>query len=703
MATHLKRLLESIVEAPETSLSDLEIVTEREGERIRAWNDTRREYGEGCVHRLFEERAKERPDAVALEHEGERMSYGELDERSNKVARYLRRRGVREGDIVGIYMERSLEMMVGIVGVVKAGGVYMPIDPGYPEERVRYMVRDSGARAVMSEWEKWGVVGGIGVEVIYEDREREEIGKERGEWVRSGVGLGDGVYVIYTSGSTGRPKGVMVEHGGLKNLVSWHNERFGVSGEDRATQLAGIGFDASVWEVWPYLVRGARVYLVGKGEEGEPERIRDWIVREGITISFVPTPLAEEMLGLEWSEGAALRVMLTGGDRMRRKVGKGIGFKVVNNYGPTENTVVTTSGEVGEAGEGERAEAPSIGRPIGNTKVYIVDRRGGLAPIGGIGELWVSGAGIARGYVNRPELTGERFREEGIGGEVERTYRTGDMGRYRGGGEIEFLGRIDEQVKVRGYRIELGEVEVVMREHPFVEDVVVRAWRGESGENRLVGYIVAEEGKEEGIREEMRRYMRGRVPEYMVPAHYVLMEEIPLTANGKVDRGALPEPEWGGIEGRRYEEPRGRVEEVLVKIWGEVLGVEKVGRGDNFFELGGDSILSIQVVSRARGEGIRVSTREMFRYQSIGELSGHIEEIGEEEGDRGLEFGAAGISEEELEEVLGWIGEEQRAELEAIYPLSPMQEGILYHALEGEGTDVYIEQICFRVEGEVEG
>ncbi|HSN85756.1 MAG TPA: amino acid adenylation domain-containing protein, partial [Thermoanaerobaculia bacterium] len=407
-------------------------------------------------------------------------------------------------------------------------------------------------------------------------------------------------YVIYTSGSTGKPKGVEVPHGGLSNLVAWHRRAYGVTPSDRATMLAGPAFDASVWEVWPYLASGASVHVPDAGTRSEPDRLLAWMAEQGITLAFLPTPIAEALVETsELPEGLALRALLTGGDRLRHAPSRPLPFALVNHYGPTESSVVTTAGEV-PAGR----SLPSIGRPIDGLRVWLLDRDLRRVPPGVPGELCVGGRGLARGYLGRPDLTAERFLPDPWG-DGTRLYRTGDLARWRGG-ELEFLGRIDHQVKIRGFRIELGEIEAVLREHPGVREAVV-AVRERAGEGALVAYVVpAPPSPGEGGGEAGEGgwggegFLADRLPAYMVPSTFVILSSLPLTPNGKVDLRALPEPIWAERVQAGDGAPSTPLEEMLAGIWSTVLDVPEIGVHDNFFKLGGHSLMATRVLSRVR-------------------------------------------------------------------------------------------------------
>jgi acyl carrier protein len=409
----------------------------------------------------------------------------------------------------------------------------------------------------------------------------------------------------------------MVQHRSLLNLVCWHREAFAITVRDRATQLASLSFDAAVWEVWPYLSAGASLYLLNQAAGLTPVQLRDWLLDREITICFLPTPLAETVLEIEWPRETPLRTLLVGGDKLHRYEQRGLPFAVVNNYGPTESTVVATSIEV----KGEGLE-PSIGRPVANTQVYIVDQEMLLSPIGVTGELCIGGRGLARGYVDSPDVTAARFVPNPFSAEPgARLYQTGDLARYRADGQLEFLGRADSQVKLRGFRIELGEIETVLREHPAVREAVVIATEVAADEKRLVAYVAP--GGASGS--ELREYLRGRLPEYMVPVSFMEVAEFPLTASGKLDRRALPAPEGGAVE-VEYQAPRSQTEELLAGLFARVLRVPRVGVHDNFFELGGHSLLATQLVSRVREAfGVELALRELFARPTVAGLAEQVE------------------------------------------------------------------------------
>ena len=628
MAEHYQQLLEGIVAAPEERVCSLPMVTATERHQLLAeWNRTEAEYPrDKCIHQLFEAQAERSPDAIAVVSDHEQLTYGELDQRANQLAHHLRSLDVGLETLVAICVERSVEMLVGLLGILKAGAAYVPLDPSYPLSRLTSMLEDSQAPVVITQERLVHVLPARGQHLICLDRDWETIARQSGDKLSDDVKPGNLAYMIYTSGSTGQPKGVQIEHGSLLNLIFWHLETYGILPSDRASQLAGLGFDASVWEVWPYLAAGASIYLPDEETRISPLKLRDWMVAQNITVSFLPTPLAESLLSAEWPESAALRFLLTGGDRLSVHPPPSLNFKLVNHYGPTESTVVATATAV--APMDEALTLPPIGRPIANTEVYLLDQNYEPVPIGVAAELYLGGQGLARGYLNQPEMTAERFiphpYSAAAGG---RLYRTGDLARYLADGELEFLGRRDQQVKLRGFRIELGEIEAALSGHEAVSEAVVIV-TGSAEEQRLVGCVRGVNGQAVSSGE-LRRHLKQKLPEYMVPGSYVMVAEIPLTANGKVDGRALAElaaRAEGGVVGRGgYVAARNPTEEVVAGIWEQVLGVARVGVEDNFFELGGHSLLATRVIARVQASfQVVVPLRALFEEPTVAGLAANI-------------------------------------------------------------------------------
>ncbi len=620
---HYEQALRSGTEEQLRAVAQLTLLTEGEREQLLVeWNQTAREYPrERCVHELFEEQAERAPEAVAIVYGGEEVSYRELNRRANQLAHYLREQGVGPEVMVGLCVERSVEMVVGLLGILKAGGAYVPLDPEYPSQRLSFMLDDSGVGILLTQSKLAGALERQDLHAVALDADWKIFAQESVENPQSTVEADNLAYVIYTSGSTGQPKGTQIQHGALLNLIFWHQRSYAVTPADRATQLAGIGFDACVWELWPYLAAGSSVYLPDDETRGLPERLLEWIRAKGVTVSFLPTPLAERVIDVEWPEGMALRALLTGGDRLHQYAPPSLGCELINHYGPTEAAVVATSALVPTASDGPTA--PPIGRPIANTEIYLLDEQLEPVPVGVAGELYIGGAGLARGYLKRPDLTADRFLPHPFSTEPgARLYRTGDLAKYLPDGNIEFLGRIDQQIKLRGYRIELGEIETVLGQHPEIEQAVVTL-TAQGSEQRLVAYLVAERELQHS---ELRSYLKERLPDYMIPSAFVQLEELPLTPNGKIDRRALPEPGRvrGGAE-QEYAAAQTPIEELLVGIWEEVLGVEGVGVHDNFFELGGHSLLATQLISRVRDVfQVELPLRSVFELSTVEKLAGAI-------------------------------------------------------------------------------
>jgi amino acid adenylation domain-containing protein len=519
-------------------------------------------------------------------------------------------------------------MVVGLLGILKAGGAYVPLDPAYPAERLAFMLSDTQTPVLLTQKPLVDKLPAYAGEMICLDGDKPAIAQESEKNLTSGATSANLAYVIYTSGSTGQPKGVEIQHAGVVNLITWHQKTYKVMPTDRVTQLASLAFDASVWELWPYLTVGASIHIPNEETRSYPSKLLEWLAAEAITLCFMPTPLAESVLEEQLPKSLALRALLTGGDKLHRRPPENLPFRLVNHYGPTENTVVTTWAPVASVTETD--VPPSIGRPISNTQVYLLDHHLNPVPIGIPGELHISGDGLARGYLHRRELTAEKFIQNPFSDDPKiRMYRTGDMARYLPDGNIEFLGRIDHQVKIRGFRIELGEIEMVMNQHPAVRETVVIVREDVPGDNRLVAYMVA--GQDQGLESgELRDFLQQKLPGYMLPSAFVKLDQLPLDPNGKVDRQALPAPDKTRSDLQsNFVAPRTAVEEMLSGIWSEVLGIERVGVHDNFFELGGHSLLGTRIISRIRDEfQVELPLLSLFEKPTAAGLSELIETVG---------------------------------------------------------------------------
>ena len=580
-----------------------------------------------CIPQLVAAQAAATPDAPAVSDGEAKLSYRELEEQANQLARHLIALGVERETIVGICLNRSAQTVICALAVLKAGGAYLPIDPAYPIERIAFMLSEAQPRVLIAEQKMAEQLAAGSWQVVTIDSDRDQLDRQPLTSPDVEVSEAQLAYVIFTSGSTGQPKGVQVTHGNLLNLVFWHRREFEVTPGDRASHLASVGFDAAVWEVWPYLTAGASLHLPDVETRVSPELLRDWLIDQGISISFLPTALAERVMTLEWPEQSPLRFLLTGADTLHRYPADGLPFELVNNYGPTECTVVATSGRV-LPGEGMNS-LPTIGLPIVNTTVYILDES--LQPVaaGKSGELYIGGAGVARGYLNRPDITSERFICDPFSSESgARLYKTGDLASRLPDGQIAYLGRMDDQIKILGYRIEPNEIVAVLDRHSSIQSSVVVARGSSCEEKRLAAYVVMRNGTTPAAAE-LRSFLQNELPDYMVPSIFVCLEALPLTANGKVDRASLPDPDpENTLRDEQFTPPRTPIEERLAKILTTLLSLNEVSVNDNFFLLGGHSLLGTQLIGRIRGAfGVELGLRTLFDTPTIAELSTEIERL----------------------------------------------------------------------------
>jgi amino acid adenylation domain-containing protein len=591
--------------------------------------------------------AQQNPQRIAVAMGADVLTNAELDRRASQLAQYLHSLGAGPEGVAAVCLERSPQFVIAALAVMKCGAAYLPMDSAHPAERLRFIVQDAGALLVLTQEKFAGHFTNSGARVVTLDGEKDVIAQQPTQFAAIGSDPDQLAYVIYTSGSTGQPKGVEITHRNLSNLIAWHLRAFELDSSDRATFQAGVGFDAAVWEIWPALTVGAALYLPDEITRLSPEAMRDWLVANKITITFIPTAIAEQLLALTWPPETALRFLLTGAETLHRYPPTGLPFALVNNYGPTECTVVATSAVI-SAGH-NRDGLPSIGRPVDNVEIYLADEQLREVPDGIAGEIYIGGAGVARGYRNRPALNAEQFISNPFRPSAGRVYRTGDFGRRLSNGEIAFLGRADDQIKIRGQRIELDEINSVLKDHPFIQASIVIAREDAPGAKRLVAYVVpiaGAERNEKALREAVRR----RLPDYMEPSAFVWMESLPLTANGKIDRAALPPPgaENNAREGE-FVAPRTPLEETLARIISEVLKLPRVGVHDDFFNLGGHSLLGAQVVARVRDQfGVELRLLDVFDAPTVAELSLKIEEA--------LTRQLASMSEAEVEATLATVG-----------------------------------------------
>ncbi|WP_152643884.1 non-ribosomal peptide synthetase, partial [Paenibacillus terrae] len=622
----VEHLMELSVSTPTKYPSELGIHTRFENRFCHADNPH-----DKTIVSWFEEQVARTPEAVAVVCGNEHLTYRELNAKANQLARVLRERGIGADSLVGIMAERSVEMVVGILAILKAGGAYLPIEPSYPTERIAYMLEDSGADLLL-------VYGEPKVPQVYEGTVLNLADASLYAGETSNLPAASGpenlAYVIYTSGSTGQPKGVAVVHRGVVRLVK-ETDYVRITESDVFLQASTVSFDAATFEIWGSLLNGARLVLMPPVLT-TLEELSEQIGTYGITILWLTSGLFNVMVEHRLHGLKGVRQLLVGGDVVSvphaKKAMQIEGLQLINGYGPTESTTFACCYPIGEA-DVNRGTIP-IGRPIANTRAYIVDRENMLLPIGVPGELCIAGDGLARGYLNRPELTAEKFVSNPFE-PGERMYRTGDLARWLPDGNIEYLGRIDHQVKIRGYRIECGEVEVRLLEHEAVREAVVMAKRDESGQAYLCAYYVSSEARSVA---ELRAHLAALLPEYMIPAYFVHLHQMPLTPNGKIDRNALPEPDVQLAAGAAYEAPRSDIESQLVEIWQGVLSVEHIGIHDHFFALGGDSIKAIQVASRLHKYDLQLEMRDLFRYPTIHDLAPHVQSVARH-ADQGLVAG----------------------------------------------------------------
>ncbi|AVH63712.1 non-ribosomal peptide synthetase [Nostoc sp. 'Peltigera membranacea cyanobiont' N6] len=641
MMGHFVTMLSAIVANPQQRIDQLPMLTQSEERQLLIeWNDTQVDYAfDKCIHQLFEEQSLRTPEAVAVVFENQQLTYHELNCRANQLAHYLRSNGVGADVLVGICVERSLEMLVGLLGILKAGGAYVPLDPEYPQDRLKFMLEDAQVPVLISQQRLLDRLPEYQGKLICLDEVWSEILQNKQNNPIEVVTPTDLANVIYTSGSTGKPKGVMVEHSGLCNLAQAQIQAFGLDGDSRVLQFASFSFDACISEILMALGSGARLYLGTKDSIMPGMPLIERLKNDAITHVTLP-PSALAILPVE--ELSTLQAIVVAGEacpvELMRQWSKGRNF--FNAYGPTEASVCAAIAKCTPLDQ-----KTSIGRPIDNTQIYILDQNLQPVPVGVPGELHIGGAGLARGYLNRSELTQEKFIPNPFNNskfkiQNSKLYKTGDLARYLPDGNIEYLGRIDNQVKIRGFRIELGEIEAALSQHPHVQASCVIAREDNRGDKRLVAYIVLQPEQTPTV-QELRSFLKERLPEYMVPSAIVLLESLPVTPNGKIDRRALPAPEPSSESRDKYVAPRTPIEEILALIWQQVLKVELVGRYDNFFELGGHSLLATQLVSRVRSSlKVELPLRSLFAAPTIAQLALLIQQLQQQD----IELSALPIS-----------------------------------------------------------
>ncbi|WP_269516742.1 non-ribosomal peptide synthetase [Candidatus Odyssella acanthamoebae] len=632
MQRHFQNLLEEIVENPDKNLAQLEMLAaEEKHQLINTWNATQRDYPEDkTIHQQFETQLLKTPNNIAVIFEGQELTYQELNKRANQLAHYLREQGVKPDALVAIACERSLEMIIGILAILKAGGAYVPIDPSYPQDRIQFMLEDTKASMILTQQDVLKRLPRTEAEVFFVDTDQEKLTKYPTSNPNHITQPHHLAYVIYTSGSTGKPKGVTIEHRSVLNLLMSIQENVKLTQADSWLALTTITFDIAGLEIYLPLITGSSFVVTKQKGEADPDYLKRIVDARNISIIQATPSTWRMLLDSGWTSREGMKI-LTGGEALSIKLFKDLKNLtpyVYNVYGPTETTIWSTFTPL-------EGDSPTIGKSVANTQVYILDPSLNPVPVGVPGELYIGGEGLARGYLNRPELTAERFianpfRTEGDKqkGKNDRLYRTGDLCRWLEDGNIEYIGRCDDQVKIRGFRIELGEIEAALLKHPQVKEAVVIAREDTPGDKRLVGYLVFKDKGQGAIDvTELRAHLQTVLPDYMVPSAFVILDAIPLTANGKVDRKGLPAPDYRGDE-KAYAAPRTETEKALCEIWKSVLKVDKVGIYDNFFELGGHSLLLVQLHSKLQKEfHLEFSIIELFNHITISKFASYLSNL----------------------------------------------------------------------------
>jgi len=637
MLGHLKTLLTSMIANPTGQLRDLQLLTAQESyQLLTEWNNTEIKYPQQqSIHQLFETQVERTPNAIAVVFQDQKLTYCELNAKANQLAHYLQKLGVRPEVLVGICLERSLDMVIGLLGIIKAGGAYVPLDPNYPSERLSYMLTDANFEVLLTQQSILESLPSHTAQMVCLDTDWHVIQQYSQENIDSGVSADNLIYVIYTSGSTGLPKGVMNTHQGIHNRLLWMQQTYQLTSSDRVLQKTPFSFDVSVWEFfWP-LITGAAIVVAQPEGHKDNNYLVNLITQEQITtIHFVPSMLQVFLQAANRENCSSLKRVFCSGEALGWKLTQSffekLNCELYNLYGPTESAIEVTFWQCQPQAD---LQIVPIGRPISNIQIYILDNRLQPVPIGVVGELYIGGHGLARGYLNRPELTAEKFIQNPFSDDnSKRLYKTGDLARYLNDGNIQYLGRIDNQVKIRGFRIELGEIEAVINTHPQVQQAVViaRVYHEPSqrediaDRKRLVAYVVTSDASLTS--NQLREFIKQKLPEYMIPSAFVMLDNLPLTPNGKIDSKALPMPNITRPDlAEVYHPPQTEVEKAVANIWQELLHVETVGIHDNFFELGGHSLLLVQIHSKLQ----KIFQRdfplvEMFQYPTISCLATHL-------------------------------------------------------------------------------
>ncbi|WP_353569918.1 amino acid adenylation domain-containing protein [Candidatus Albibeggiatoa sp. nov. BB20] len=618
MKEHFLTLLSSIIDDSKQTVSNLDLLPASEQQQLIAWNQTQQPYPQRCAYQLFEQCVEQMPNNVAVVFEIQSLTYQQLNQKANQLAHYLRHIGLKTEGLVGICVERSLDMIVGLLGIMKAGGVYVPLDPTYPKERLGFMLQDAQVSILLTQSHLQANLPQHQARVICLDTDWTEMAQQPNHNPDLDIQLNNLAYVIYTSGSTGKPKGVLLEHAGLTNLATYQIKLFDVQPQSRVLQFVSLSFDVSIGDITMALCSGASLYLVDQQKENMGENLVNILKRDAITHVEFPVSVVDL---LPRTSIPSLQVMVVGGDFCSHLLASywSQSLRFINAYGPTEATVCTTFASC----KPDSTQAPPIGYPLANLTLYVLDENQQRLPIGAVGELYIGGIGVARGYLNRPDLTAQKFILNPFKDNADdRLYRTGDLVRFLPDGQLDFVGRVDNQVKIRGFRIELDEIEHVLAQYLDIQVACVIVREDQANDKRIVAYFVTQVTVQI---EQLRQFMQQALPDYMLPKVFVQLDTLPLTPNGKIDRKALPKPDIEQHREQEFVAAQTTVEQVLVSIWSEVLHLDNVSVNDNFFALGGDSILSIQVVARANQQQIKLTPRLIFQYQTIAQLASVVQ------------------------------------------------------------------------------
>ncbi len=690
---YYRTLLMTMAERPEARLAELSPLDDAERSRLLTdWNHTTVLVDEECIHERIEQRAQEQPDTTAVVYEGRSLTYGELNAKADQLARYLQTLGVGPDVRVGLCVERSLDLIVGLLGVLKSGGAYVALDPKLPKERLAFMLSDSDTRVVLMQAASGDLFHATDLRQVYLDRDWPAILAGADQPLKRDVRPENLAYVIYTSGSTGRPKGVAVEHRQVVNYVSGLLERLSIEEKASFATVSTVAADLGNTSIFGSLCSGRTLHVLSVDRGFDPDAVADYMAGHRIDVlKIVPSHLAGLLEAGRPEQVLPRRCLILGGEAVHSNLVERIrtlapDCRIINHYGPTETTIGVLTHPI-DSEVDTRSTIP-IGRPLANSQVFILNQDGEPAPVGVSGELCIGGDGLARGYLNRPDLTAERFVPNPFGGKSGgRLYRTGDRARYRPDGIVEFQGRVDNQVKVRGFRIELGEIEAQLRSHDRVKDAVVIVRTASDGMKQLAAYVAAPADLD---LDSVQSRLAVHLPDYMIPSTITVLEALRLTANGKIDRAALPDPEQAQqSQGGTYVAPRNETETMLAQIWSEVLHLDRVSIHDNFFTIGGDSIRSLQVVARAHKSGIKLTPKHLFEHPTVAAVAAVAATalVEAADGSATQDFSLSGLNSAEIEALLP-----DRSAIEDLYPLTPMQEGMLFHTLLNPGSGMYLMQ-----------